>query len=231
MNKNIFFIPILSILLLIAGCGSQKVYVCADGRETASAADCVSQTAEQTGQTIESSTEAATKTISKEDTSAIPVSSEEPVDYTLSDSERTLLASRFSASKRAELSTPLVKNLHPGDVYVAALGLRNILGGAAETFTVTIKFREAKDFSGSILQTDDALVQDWLGKNLYTTYTLKRGDEIVLPIIIDVGNKLTKKGDPAVPGTYIYDVYTAYVTNPEMTDAYQNLILTVQIAE
>lgn len=229
MNKNILFISVLLLFLFVAACSSSKVYVCTDGKEVSSAADCSPKTTEQT---TESSTEAATEIVSSETSIAHPgASSEKPVDYTLSDSERALLKSRFPASKRAELSTPLVKNLHSGDVYVAALGLRNILGGATETFTVTIKFREAKDFSGSILQTDDALVQDWLGKNLYTTYTLERGDEIVLPIIIDVGDKLTASGDPVVPGTYIYDVYIAYVTNPEMTDPYQNLILTVQVGE
>ena len=215
------------VMLLLGGCTSPTVYVCADGTEVSSSAECSAQQTEQTA------TETTAGSVTEETTSSSEesASSQKVVDYTLSDSESTLLESRFAASKRAELSTPLVKNLHVGDVYVAALGIRNILGGATETFTVQIKFREAKDFSGSILQTDDALVQDWLGKNLYTTYTLERGDEVVLPIIIDIGDKLTYSGDPVVPGTYIYDVYVAYITNQEMTDAYQNLVLTIQVVE
>lgn len=220
------------VMLLLGACTSPTVYVCADGTEVSSSADCMS-----TGESTETDTSSSAVSTPKEtysaeeETTSSENSEQAAVDYTLSDSESTLLESRFAASKRAELSTPLVKNLHVGDVYVAALGLRNILGGATETFTVQIKFREAKDFSGSILQTDDALVQDWLGKNLYTTYTLERGDEVVLPIIIDIGDKLTYSGDPVVPGTYIYDVYVAYITNQEMTDAYQNLVLTIQVVE
>ncbi|MBI5073023.1 hypothetical protein HZA99_04350 [Candidatus Woesearchaeota archaeon] len=231
MKQNILFVSVLLLLLFVAACGSGKVYVCADGSEVASAGDCVtpapSQTPASTTQTTASQTTTEKSTSQTTDT----VASEKSVNYSLSDAERALLEERFAPAKRAELSTPLVKNLHPGDVSVAALGLRNILGGATETFIVTIKFREAKDFSGSIIPTDDALVQNWLGKNVYIPYTLERGEEVVLPIIIDVGNTLTAKGDPVAPGTYIYDVSIAYVTNPEMTDPYQNLILTVQVAE
>jgi hypothetical protein len=214
------------VLLLLVGCGQKTVYICADETQVDIAADCthteeIADT-EPIQQEINESVEEVLERI---------VENTEGQSYILSDSEKALLAERFSPSVRAVLSTPLVKDLHAGSVYVVGLGLRNILGSYSRDFVVDIKFREAKDFSGSVLETDDELIQAWLGKNLFTTYSLQRNEEIILPIIIEIGDKLTEKGDPVVPGTYIYDVYVGYITNAESTDEYQNLIMTVQVTE
>lgn len=213
------------VFILLIGCGQKTVYVCSNQTQVEDATACSDTTEEQADTALE-------ETAQTENTAAEEISVDEETaqqSYVLSDSEKALLAERFTPSIRAVLSTPLVKDLHAGDVYVAGLALRNILGSVSHDFIVDIKFREAKDFSGSILQTDDELIQAWIGKNIFTTYTLDRSEEITLPIIIEVGDYLTEKGDPVVPGTYIYDVYISYITNPESTDEYQNLILTVQV--
>ena len=212
------------VLLFIFGCGrtgEPVVYVCEDGSEVSSPGECTSATIEPME---EFDSDEQDEEIDVQDTE------DEGADYTLSDDERALLEERFTASTRAVLSTPLIKDLDIGDTYVAGLAIRNILGSPHD-FVVTLKFREAKDYSGSIIPTDDALVQAWLGKNLYTAYTLDMNEEVILPLIIEVGDTLTEDGDPVVPGTYIYDVYIDYVTNSEATDEYEKLLLTVQVAE
>lgn len=221
------YIALVFVLLLLTGCGQKTVYVCSDETQVDDATQCA-ETTEET--TLAETTETEQNTVPQE-TAAETTTDTTEQSYVLSDTEKALLAERFTESTRAVLSTPLVKDLHPRDVYVAGLGLRNILGSYNHDFVVDIKFREAKDFSGSILQTDDELIQAWISKNIFTTYTLDRGEEITLPIIIEVGDYLTEKGDPIVPGTYIYDVYISYITNLESTDEYQNLIMTVQITE
>ena len=214
------------VLLLLAGCGQKTAYVCADGTQADAEADCTqAETAADTEPVQQETDENIEEVVER------IVENTEGQSYILSDSEKALLAERFSPSVRAVLSTPLVKDLHAGDVYVVGLGLRNILGSYSRDFVVDIKFREAKDFSGSVLETDDELIQAWLSKNLFTTYSLQRNEEITLPIIIEVGDTLTEKGDPVVPGTYIYDVYVGYITNAESKDEYQNLIMTVQVTE
>lgn len=220
MKKSILvFVSILMVLLV--GCGQKTVYVCTDGTEVSTADECGVETTQET------QTEDETPVDSYADEE---IDSEEVQMYTLSDDEQALLEERFTSSTRAVLSTPLVKNLDVGDTYVAGLAIRNMLGSPHD-FVVTLKFREAKDYSGSIIPTEDALVQAWLGKNLYTTYTLDRSEEVILPLIIEVGDVLSSDGDPVVPGTYIYDVYIDYVTNSEATDEYEKLLLTVQVAE
>lgn len=220
-----WFIGLLLILLLLVGCGQKTVYVCSDQTQVEDAIDCADTTQQEITPSEIFDYSIDTVAPEEETTTETP----EQQSYVLSDTEKSVLAERFTASTRATLSTPLVKNLHVGDVSVIGLGLRNILGSVSHDFVVDITFREAKDFSGSILQTDDELIQAWLDKNIFTIYTLDRGEEITLPIIIEVGDYLTKTKDPVVPGTYIYDVYISYVTNPESTDEYQNLILTVQV--
>ena len=81
------------------------------------------------------------------------------------------------------------------------------------------------------METNDELIQAWMSKNLYTTYTLERSEELVLPLIIEVGETITNAGGPTLPGTYIYDIYIDYVTNSGSTDEYEKLLLTVQVAE
>lgn len=216
MKTKLYFGLMVVFLLVLAGCNKQTT-------EGTIAEETVSESTSETTSTVseEESTE-TTSSASEE---------EETTDYTLSASEKALLEQRFGPTVRAVLSNPLVKNLQVGDVYVAGLAVRNILGADTRDFVITIKFREAKDFSNSVLPTDDELVQDWLGKNLYVPYTLERSEELILPIIIDVGDTLTYNGDPTVPGTYIYDVYVDYVTSSGATDEYEKLILTVQVAE
>lgn len=219
-------------LFFVASCG-EKVYICSDGREVSDAALC-GTTASSAETLQETSAEAIASAETSETTSEEILSEEastETIDYTLTDSEKALLAERFGPSDRAELSQPLIKNMHAGERYVVALGLRNILGTANHDFVVEVKFREAKDFSNSVLPTDDELIQAWLGKNIFTTYTLDRGEETVIPIIIEVGDTLTTTGDPLVPGTYLFDIYIGYTTSQGNTDEYQNLILTVQVTE
>ncbi len=219
--KQVFLFCIFVLALFLIGCRPEKVYVCADGSEVSDTSLCPSaEAAEETADVAEIVAEESTVEESVE---------AEVQDYTLSDSEKALLDTRMQSNTRATLSTPLVKNLHPGDVYVAGVGIQNIIGD--HDFVVTIKFREAKDFSGSILETDDALIQAWMSKNLYTTYTLERSEELVLPLIIEVGDTITNAGGPTLPGTYIYDVYVDYITNSGNTDEYEKLLLTVQVAE
>lgn len=226
--KKIIWILFVILFLLIASCGQKTVYVCADGKEVGSAADC-NAIIQALVEIEETATDEESERMNAQDI-VVEETEAEQADYTLSAEERALLEERFTASTRAVLSTPLVKNLNPGDLYVAGLAIRNMLGSPHD-FVVTLKFREAKDYSGSIVPTDDVLVQAWLGKNLYTPYTLDRSEEVILPLIIEVGDILTEKGDPVVPGTYIYDVYIDYVTNSEATDEYEKLLLTVQVAE
>ena len=218
--KQVYLFCIFVVALFLIGCGSGKVYVCADGSEVSDASLCASETAEE----VPSEEAAAEESAVEESAEEVEVQ-----DYTLSDSEKALLDTRMQSNTRAVLSTPLVKNLAIGDVYVAGLGIQNIVGD--HEFVVTIKFREAKDYSGSILETNDDLIQAWMSKNLYTTYTLARGDELVLPLIIEVGDTITDAGCPTLPGTYMFDVYIDYITNSEATDEYEKLLLTVQIAE
>lgn len=204
MKKTMWW-GVLLVLLFVVGCGSKTV--------------------------VEEESDEQETVISEERGETEETAVEEIEDYTLSVAEEALLAEHFGPAERAELSTPFVKDLHVGNVYVAALGLRNILGSVSHDFVVEIKFREAKDFSGSIIPTDDALVQAWLGKNIFVPYALGRSEVLVLPVIIEIGNKLSEDGDPVVPGTYIYDVYIGYITNAGNTDEYQNLLLTVQVKE
>lgn len=221
--KTIYLFGILcNLLLFLASCGSQTTYICSDGSQVTDQGLCPMTTEEIAGTTEAPATEIA----------PFPETSQEPaVDYTLSDSEKALLEQRLGPGERAELSTPLIKNLHPGDVYVAALGIQNILGAYSHDFVVDIKFREGKDFSNSIIPIDDELVQAWVDKSILTDYTLNKNEEVVLPLIVAVGDTITNKGDPTLPGTYIYDVYVSYRTDSGATDPYQNLILTVQVAE
>lgn len=224
--KRTYLFCIFVVALFLVGCGTEKVYICADGSEVSDAALCPSEETEEDA--VETETiveESSVEQIAEEEAKEVQQ------DYTLSDSEKALLDSRMESNTRAALSTPLVKNLAIGDVYVAGLGIRNILGSVEHDFVVTIKFREAKDFSGSILETDDSFIQAWISKNLYTTYTLERNEELVLPLIIEVGDTITDVGGPTLPGTYIFDVYINYVTNQANTDEYEKLLLTVQIAE
>jgi hypothetical protein len=219
---------IFLVFLFLVGCGQKTVYVCSDGTEVAETTLCPT--------TAEITTEEVVEEIASEESAEEAVAEEsaetsEPIDYTLSDAEKALLQERFTPALRAVVSNPLIKDMNPGDVYVAGLAVRNILGGAEHEFVVTIKFREAKDFSGSILETDDALIQAWMSKNLYTTYTLERSEEVILPVIIEVGETITDRGGPTLPGTYIFDVYVDYVTNQGNTDEYEKLLLTVQITE
>ncbi len=220
--KQVYLFCIFGVALFLIGCGSGKVYVCADGSEVSNAALCPSGETEEEVAETDTVLEETVEEEAAEET-------EEQQDYTLSDSEKTLLDTRMQSNTRAALSTPLVKNLAIGDMYVAGLGIQNIIGD--HDFVVTIKFREAKDFSGSILETNDELIQAWMSKNLYITYTLARGEELVLPLIIEIGDTITDAGGPTLPGTYIFDVYVDYMTNSEATDEYEKLLLTVQIAE
>ena len=219
--KHIFLFCIFILALFLISCGSQKVYICADGSEVSDASLCASEIEEEVAETEAPAEESAVEESAE--------AAAEMQDYTLSDSEKALLDTRMQSNTRATLSTPLVKNLNVGDVYVAGLAIQNIIGD--HEFVVTIKFREAKDYSGSILETNDDLIQAWMNKNLYTTYTLERGEELVLPLIIEVGDTITDAGGPTLPGTYIFDVYVDYITNSEATDEYHKLLLTVQIAE
>lgn len=217
MKTKLYVGLLIVFLLVLVGCGKEQ---------TTETEGTIEETA------LESTSETTTSASEEESTETTATSEEEEItDYTLSASEKALLEQRFGPTVRAVLSTPLVKNLQVGDVYVAGLAVRNILGADTRDFVITIKFREAKDFSGSILPTDDAVVQDWFGKNLYTTYTLERSEELILPVIIEVGDTLTYDGDPTVPGTYIYDVYVDYVTSSGATDEYEKLLLTVQVTE
>ncbi len=224
-------ILLVLVLLFVAGCGQKTVYVCSDGTQVEDATQCVESTEETTQS--EETTPTEDNTLEETADESAVESSDETTEqsYILTDTEKALLATRFTASTRAVLSTPLVKNLHSGDIYVVGLGLQNILGSVSHDFIVDIKFREAKDFSNSVLQTDDELIQAWLGKNILTTYTLDRGEKVTIPIIIEVGEYLTENGDTVVPGTYIYDVRVGYITNAGNTDEYQNLIMTVQVTE
>lgn len=235
MKNSWSIIVAFVFLLFVASCG-EKVYVCSDGREVGDVALCgtASSSAGTLQETSETSAEAIASTETSETTSEEILSEEastETIDYTLTDSEKALLVERFGPSDRAELSQPLIKNMHAGERYVVALGLRNILGTANRDFVVEVKFREAKDFSNSVLPTDDELIQAWLGKNIFTTYTLDRGEETVIPIIIEVGDTLTTTGDPLLPGTYLFDIYIGYTTSQGNTDEYQDLLLTVQVTE
>lgn len=227
MNMNrLYLFCFLVLALFLISCGSQTIYVCADGQEVSDAVLCSStETKEEITEIEPVVEESFIEQIAEEETK------EAQLDYTLSDSEKALLDTRMQSNTRAALSTPLVKSLHAGEVYVAGLGIRNILGSVEHDFVVTIKFREAKDFSGSILETDDSLIQAWMSKNLYTPYTLERNGELVLPLIIEVGNTITDAGGPTLPGTYIFDVYLDYVTNQGNTDEYEKLLLTVQVVE
>ncbi len=227
MKQNkILIIVNFTIFIFLMGCGTEKVYVCSDRTEVSDVALCsvTEETAEETMTETPLQEEAVVESSTAEEVS-------EFVDYTMSDAEKALLEERFTPSTRAVLSTPLIKNLHPGDVYVAGLAIRNILGSADHDFVVTIKFREAKDFSGSILETDDKLIQAWMSKNLYTPYTLERGGELVLPLIVEVSDTITDEGGPTLPGTYIFDVYIDYITNQANTNEYEKLLLTVQVTE
>ncbi len=235
MKNNCIVISLFIVFLFLVGCGKEtinKIYVCSDGAEVTAAALCptiVSEELEETSQgqiSIEESAVKTTQEINQEDEKE-----DKDVNYILSPAERALLEERFTPAMRSVLSTPIVKELHSGDVYVAGLAIRNILGSYGHEFVVTIKFREAKDFSGSIIPTDDYLIQAWMSKNLFTTYILERGEELILPLIIDVGDTITEKGDPTLPGTYIYDVYVDYVTSTGSTDEYEKLLLTVQVVE
>ncbi|MFA6888380.1 MAG: hypothetical protein WC254_02690 [Candidatus Woesearchaeota archaeon] len=224
-------IALILVFLLLIGCGQKTVYVCSDETQVEDATECAESIIEESmviSETIQAET---IESIASEETAVEPATDTSQQSYVLSDSEKALLAERFTPSVRAVLSTPLVKNLHIGDVYVVGLAVQNILGASSHDFVVDIKFREAKDFSGSILETDDELVQAWFEKNIFTTYTLQRNEEITLPIIIEVGDYLTETGDPVIPGTYIYDVYISYITNAGNTDEYQDLVLTVQVTE
>lgn len=215
MKTKLYLGLMVVFLLVLAGCGKQTT-------ETGGITE--EETTSETSTASEETSAETTSVSEEEETSATP-------DYTLSASEKELLEQRFGPTVRAVLSNPLVKNLHVGDVSVVGLAVRNILGADTRDFVITIKFREAKDFSNSVLPTDDELVQAWLGKNLYTPYTLERSEELILPVIIEVGDTLTNDGDPTVPGTYIYDVYIDYVTSSGATDEYEKLILTVQVVE
>ena len=220
--KQVYLFCIFILALFLIGCGSGKVYVCVDGSEVSDVALCPSvEIKEETTDADVVAQESAVEESAEEES--------EVQDYTLSDSEKALLNTRMQSNTRVALSTPLVKNLNVGDVYVAGLGIQNIIGD--HDFVVTIKFREAKDYSVSILETNDELIQAWMSKNLYTTYTLERSEELVLPLIIEVGETITNAGGPTLPGTYIYDIYIDYVTNSGSTDEYEKLLLTVQVAE
>ncbi len=221
-------LSVFLVFLFLGGCGTKIVYVCSDGTEVTDTALCPT--------TAEITTEEIVEEVSSEESGEEAATEEsaetsEQTDYTLSDAEEALLQERFTPAIRAVLSNPLIKDMHLGDVYVAGLALRNILGAADHDFVITIKFREAKDFSGSILETDDALIQAWMSKNLYTPYTLERSEEVILPVIIEVGETITDAGGPTLPGTYIFDVYVDYVTNQGNTDEYEKLLLTVQVVE
>lgn len=228
MKKIYLGLNLFLVFLFLVGCGTKTVYVCSDGTEVTDTVLCPT-TSETTGE--ETSSDVSEESASEEAAAEESAESSEAVDYTLYDAEKALLEERFTPAIRAVLSTPLVKNMNPGDVYVAGLAIRNILGADDHDFVVTIKFREAKDFSGSIIPTDDALVQAWFSKNLYTPYTLERSEELILPVIIEVGDTITNEGGPTLPGTYIFDVYVDYVTNSGSTDEYEKLLLTVQVAE
>lgn len=222
MNTKLYLILVIVFLFVFAGCGKEQTTEIEGTVEEETVSESTSETT--TSETsVASEEESAETTATSEE--------EETTDYTLGASEKALLEQRFGPTVRAVLSNPLVKNLHVGDVYVAGLAIRNILGADTRDFVITIKFREAKDFSNSVLPTDDELIQDWLGKNLYIIYTLERSEELILPVIIEVGDTLTYDGDPTVPGTYIYDVYVDYVTSSGATDEYEKLLLTVQVVE
>lgn len=238
MKKKYFIYLIILTLLFLVSCGEKRVYVCADGSEVSDSSLCQNAASEistssddndVSEEEIVEETEEEVEEI-EEITDSSQVSST-TTDYALSDSEKSLLEERLGPAERAELSQPFIKNMHIGDTYIVALGIQNILGTNVHDFVVDIKFREAKDFSNSVLPTDDELIQDWLGKNIFTSYTLERGEKTIIPIIIEVGDRLDNEGNPVVPGTYLYDVYIGYITSQGNTDDYQNLILTLQVVE
>ncbi|PIN78607.1 hypothetical protein COV16_05775 [Candidatus Woesearchaeota archaeon CG10_big_fil_rev_8_21_14_0_10_34_8] len=228
--KYIIFVVLIS--LFVAGCGSNTVYVCADGSEVTDLGNCVETAEEITEQTTDETSDVIRDDIKissiDETEEVVDVS---VVDYTISDEEEALLESRFGAEKRAEISRPLIKNLKIGDVYVVGLGIRNILGASSHDFEVDVVFRQMKDYSNSVHDTDNGLLDAWMSKNLYTTYTLERSDELVLPLIIEVGDELTNTGDPVLPGNYIYDIYVYYLSDGGRRMEYESLMLTVQVAE
>ncbi len=152
------------------------------------------------------------------------------IDYSLSADEKELLESRFSASERAELSRPLVKNVAIGDVVVVGLVIRDILGQATHDFIVSVDLVDMRDYSNSKHDTDDALIEAWFDRTDLGPYTMERNDEIIIPLIIEVGDMMT--ADVAVlPGNYIFYIAVKYLTGGGMTDTYETLELTLQVAE
>ena len=121
------------VFLFLAGCGTKTVYVCIDGTEVTDTALCPT-TSETTAEDASESVSSSEESVEEQVVAEASEETFEQTDYTLSDAEKALLEERFIASSRAVLSTPIVKALHPGDVYVAGLALRNILGAADHDF-------------------------------------------------------------------------------------------------
>lgn len=211
------WIIILLGLLFAIGCSSATVYVCADGSEVSDPQACPSnQQAEDNVDDMDNIYELVKEEIQE-------------ADYSVSAEEEALLESRFTSDKRVDISRELVTEVHQGDIVVLGLGIRNILGQTIHDFVIDIDFVEMRDFSNSVFDTDDALLEAWFRMTNFGQYTLERTDEIVVPLIIEVGDMMTAE-NPVVPGNYIFDINVNYLTNAG-TDPYETVRLTLQIEE
>jgi hypothetical protein len=178
------------ILLFVLGCGQQETLegvITYDPAATTTEEDIVNEYSD----------------VNKED---------EEVSYVLSVDEEALLKERFTVDERIDISRPLATELHEGETLVLGLGLRNILGQTTHDFVLDIDFVEMRDYSNSMIDTDDDLLEAWFSRSNLGPYTLERTDEVVVPLIIEVGGMITAD-DALAPGNYIFDINVNYVTN------------------
>jgi hypothetical protein len=156
---------------------------------------------------------------------------EDPVhSYDLSAAEEELLISRFDPSERADVSRPLVKELHVGDVHVLGLAVRNILGQSSRDFVIEVDLVDVRDYTNGVHNTDDALMEAWFERTDMGPYTMERGDEVIVPLVVEIGDMITEM-DEVIPGNYNFDITVAYLTSGGATDDYETVRITLQVVE
>ncbi len=139
------------------------------------------------------------------------------------------MKTRLSVTTAATLSRPKIMDLDVGDIFVAGIGIRNTEMKTLDDITININFQKAETASRSRIDEVDETVEDWFSINIYEPFSLDKGEEAYLPLIIKVGDVIGSNGDELVPGDYLFDIDVVYDDDGFET-IHQELVLTVQIS-
>lgn len=144
----------------------------------------------------------------EEDVDCGGVCAECVVEVELTAEQLTDLKDKLKLNMKATfLTNSYPSGLDVGDTHLFALGINNVMSDVKE-FTIEYEFRNARDTNNNPIVVDKEYILGWLDENDFESYSLERYEQVYLPLIINIGDKVSED-DQTIPGTY-YFLLTVY---------------------